>query len=143
MTDAPTSKDLPAALDATRTQLQYSMSREIALIRKLASLALVCEVKDDALTMVRDACLYTEDDGIVGITTEPTIDITEFKQICDALAVKPDDDILADWLGDPVGYVNAEDMRECHQKHQSAVLWGKRYTPREDTAVYVPKGTTV
>lgn len=40
----------------------------------------------EALTEVREACLYPEDDGQIGITSEPTIDSAMFGRICAAIA---------------------------------------------------------
>lgn len=34
---------------------------------------------------VRDACLYDEDDGTIGVTSEPTIDSDLFDRLCAAL----------------------------------------------------------
>jgi len=41
------------------------------------------------LTEVREACLYPEDDGAVGVTQEPTIDEDLFARICAAVSTAP------------------------------------------------------
>ena len=39
----------------------------------------------DALKEVHGACLYAEDDGVIGVTSEPTIDSDLFDRICAAI----------------------------------------------------------
>lgn len=41
------------------------------------------------LLEVRDACLYAEDDGEIGVTSEPTIDSDLFDRICAAIKGRP------------------------------------------------------
>ena len=39
----------------------------------------------EALKEVHGACLYAEDDGVIGVTSEPTIDSDLFDRICAAI----------------------------------------------------------
>ena len=67
-------------------------------LKQAAQIGLMREV----LAYVKDACLYSDDDGAIGVTQEPHIDSMAFDDICKALTIQPDDSALRVWLEEPV-----------------------------------------
>jgi hypothetical protein len=58
------------------------LAKEAADLRTAIAMARRTAAAEGALTEVREACLYAEDDGSIGITQEPHIDDELFSRIC-------------------------------------------------------------
>ena len=66
--------------EATIESLRQTVERQAAQIEQMR----------EVLAYVKDACLYSDDDGAIGVTQEPHIDSLAFDMICKALTATPE-----------------------------------------------------
>jgi hypothetical protein len=105
---AMTQAQFPMMLDDKRAkyvtrEIKYEQTIE-SLRQQLAQCEEGCRIKDEqietleqqlarvheCLNSVREACLFSEDDGSIGVTQEPHIPYQLFDDICKALAATAD-----------------------------------------------------
>jgi len=74
------------------------------LEQKLAAQAAVIDLLSSLLEQVKEACLFTDDDGSIGVSQEPQIYSELFDSICGALTTPTDSkQVLQEWLDTVIG----------------------------------------
>lgn len=99
------------------------------LVKALAA----CKLKDASLEAAHNGLRWWMDAFPLHVTEA---DNEEMLKIVKALAIRPDDDALKQWLGEPIGEVK---KHTGSLKDMAIIVWSGEQ-PAEGTKLYSPKG---
>ena len=96
------------------------------LTEQLAAEQLNNKLLRDALEQVKESCLFADDDGGIGVSSEAQIDILLFDQICKALSIPASTEALDKYVAEEVNEI--ESCRDWYKRridllHLHAIDW--------------------
>jgi len=101
--------------------------------QQLAAALAACKLKDASLEAAHNGLRWWMDAFPLHVTEA---DNEEMLKIVKALAIRPDDDALKQWLGEPIGEVK---KHTGSLKDMAIIVWSGEQ-PAEGTKLYSPKG---
>lgn len=104
-----------------------------SLRQQLSAAIAACKLKDASLEAAHNGLRWWMDAFPLHVTEA---DNEEMLKIVKALAIRPDDDALKQWLGEPIGEVK---KHTGSLKDMAIIVWSGEQ-PAEGTKLYSPKG---